>query len=114
MILRLDVGEEIYELHARLCKSFSNPIRLKVLDLLRSGEKSVKELLAATGASQPNLSLHLKSLRANGVLARRQAGTMAYYRVADPEVFEAIDILQRILSKKLAREGRLARRRIRS
>jgi len=104
------VAEDIYELHAQICKSLSSPIRLEVLDLLRGGEKSVKELIASTGASQPNLSLHLKSLWASGILARRQEGTMAYYRVADPEVFEAIAILRRIVSKKLAREHRLAGR----
>ncbi len=104
------MDEETYELHARICKCLSSPIRLRLLDLLRGGEKSVKELLAATDSSQPNLSLHLKFLWANGLLARRQEGTTAYYRVADPEVFEAIDILRRILSKKLAREHRLAGR----
>ncbi len=106
------MNDEVYELHARVCKSLSSPVRLRVLDLLRDGERTVKDLVPLTGVSQPNLSLHLKYLRENGVLERRQEGTTVYYRVARPEIFDAIDIFRRILSKKLARERRLTRRRI--
>lgn len=107
------MGEEAYELHARICKALSSPIRLRILDLLRNRELAVRDLVRLTGVSQPNLSLHLKYLWENGVLARRQQGTMVYYRVADPEVFAAVDILRRILSKKLSREGRLTKGRLR-
>lgn len=104
------MNDEIYELHARVCRSLSSPVRLKILDLLRDGEKTVKDLVAGIRVSQPNLSLHLKVLWEAGVLARRQEGTAAYYRVASPEVFKAIDILRTILTKKLSRQGRLMRR----
>ena len=100
---------ETYELHARICRSLSSPIRLRVLDLLRSGERSVKDLVAVTGMSQPNISLHLKQLWENGILARRQEGASVYYRVSNPDIFDAIDIFRRILSKKLARERRLTK-----
>jgi len=107
------MDKEIYELHAKICKSLSSPIRLEVLDLLRDGERSVRDMVASTGTSQPNLSLHLKQMWENGVLARRQEGSAVYYRVSNPEVFDAIDIFRRILSKKLSRERQLAERRIR-
>ena len=107
------MDKQIYELHAKICKSLSSPIRLEALDLLREGERSVKDMIAATGTSQPNLSLHLKQMWENGVLARRQEGSVVYYRVSDPEVFDAIDIFRRILSKKLSREHQLAKGRVR-
>jgi len=47
------------------------------------------------------------------VLERRRKGTLVYYRVSHPEIFEAIDIFRRILAKKLAKEQRLARRAVR-
>ncbi len=106
------VNDAAYELHARVCKSLSSPVRLKVLDLLRSGEKSVKALLSLTHVSQPNLSIHLKFLWENGVLDRRQEGTMVYYRVAQPEIYDVIDIFRKINTKKLARQHRLTRKRI--
>ena len=107
------MDKEIYELHAKICKSLSSPIRLEVLDLLRKGQKAVKDMVAATGTSQPNLSLHLKQMWENGVLERGQKGSVVYYRVSNPEVFDAIDIFRRILSRKLSRERRLTKRRIR-
>lgn len=113
MTLRRPVTDEVYELHARVCKSLSSPVRLRILDLLRDGERTEKDMLPLTGVSQPNLSLHLKYLRENGVLERRQKGTLVYYRVSHPEIFEAIDIFRRILAKKLAKEQRLARRAVR-
>ncbi len=100
--------DEAYELRAQVCKSLSSPVRLKVLDLLRNGEKSVKQLVALTHVSQPNLSIHLKFLWDNGVLDRRQVGTTVYYRVAQPEIYEVIDIFRTIHSKKLRRQNRLS------
>ncbi len=101
--------DEAYELHAKVCRSLSSPVRLKVLDLLRHGEKSVKDLVSLAHVSQPNLSIHLKFLRENGVLERRQEGTTVYYRVAQPEIYDVIDIFRKINTKKLAREHRLTR-----
>lgn len=106
------MNADVYELHARVCKSLSSPVRLRVLDLLRGGERTVKDLVPLAGVSQPNLSLHLKFLRENGVLERRQEGSLVYYRVAHPEIFDAIDIFRRILAKRLAREHRSSRRRV--
>ncbi len=104
--------DEAYELHAQVCKSLSSPVRLKVLDLLRNGEKSVKDLVSRTHVSQPNLSIHLKFLWETGVLERRQEGTMVYYRVAQPEIYDVIDIFREINMKKLDRQHRLTRKRV--
>lgn len=105
-------NDEVYEVQSQVCKSLSSPVRLKVLDLLRNGEKSVKELVSLTHVSQPNLSLHLKFLWDTGVLARRQEGTTVYYRVARPEIYDVIDIFRRINLKTVARQHRLSRTRI--
>ncbi len=104
--------DEVYELQSQVCKSLSSPVRLKVLDLLRDGEKPVKELVSLTHVSQPNLSLHLKFLWDTGVLARRQEGTAVYYRVARPEIYDVIDIFRKINSKAVARQHRLSRTRV--
>ncbi len=106
------VNDEAYELHAQVCKSLSSPVRLRILDLLRNGEKSVKELGARIHVSQPNLSLHLKFLWEAGVLERRQQGTAVYYHVAQPEIYDVIDIFRKINTKKLARQRRLTRVRV--
>ncbi len=103
--------DEAYELRAQVCRSLSSPVRLKILDLLRNGEKSVKGLVALTHVSQPNLSIHLKFLWETGVLERRQQGTTVYYRVAQPEIYDVIDIFRKINMKRVDRQHRLTRKR---
>ncbi len=103
--------DEAYELRAQVCKSLSSPARLRILDLLRGGERSVKDLVARTHVSQPNLSIHLKFLWENGILDRRQEGTTVYYRVAQPEIYDVIDIFRSIHTKRLSRQRRLVRKR---
>jgi len=66
----------------------SEPMRLRILNLLRDGEKCVQELVQATATSQANVSKHLKVMLRAGILARRSEGTAAYYRVTDDLTYE--------------------------
>ena len=50
---------ELYKIHAEVCKVFSNPIRLEILNLLRDNEMSVTELIENTKLSHANISQHL-------------------------------------------------------
>ena len=73
------------QLVARRFQLLSKPVRLEILNLLHvRGEMTVQELVEATGQSQANLSKHLKVLREGGLVARRQEGVFAYYRINDP------------------------------
>lgn len=64
------------------------PMRIRVLDRLRSGEASVGELVAALGTSQQNVSKHLTTLHRAGILARRKDGNRVLYSIADQSVLE--------------------------
>ncbi|MEF8835117.1 MAG: metalloregulator ArsR/SmtB family transcription factor, partial [Candidatus Thermoplasmatota archaeon] len=55
--------DQIYSIHADACKMFSHEVRLKIIDLLRDGEKSVTELAENTDLTQPNVSQHLAKMR---------------------------------------------------
>ena len=63
------------------------PMRIRLLDLLREGEASVRELQEATGASQQNVSQHLGVLLRSGIVDRRKQGNFSVYSIADPTVF---------------------------
>ena len=63
-------------------------MRLRILHQLQAGEKSVTELVEATGASQPNVSKHLSTLRTHGLVRRRQEGNMAYFSIGAPFIFD--------------------------
>ena len=72
------------ELAAKLFRGLADPSRLSLLDALRNGEKTVSQLVEATGLSQPNTSTHLACLRECGLVLSRQEGRFAFYRIADP------------------------------
>ncbi len=67
------------------------PMRIKVLQVLREGEASVSEIQEQTGASQQNVSQHLGVLFRAGIVGRRKKGNFSLYRIVDPVVFALCD-----------------------
>jgi len=94
--------QQLLVLQARVCQVLADPSRLELLHLLGTGERTVGELVAATGLRQANVSQHLTLLRQRGIVATRRAGTTVYYALADPEILEACAITRRILLRQLA------------
>jgi len=87
MTLPHPLPEELAELIARRFRAIGEPLRVRLLDLLRDGELSVTDLAEQLGAGQQNVSKHLAVLVEAGMLARRKEGTHVYYRIADEGVF---------------------------
>ena len=79
--------EELAELIARRFRALSDPLRVRILDLLRDQELSVTTLADRLDAGQQNVSKHLAVLVDAGMLARRKDGNHTYYRIADEAVF---------------------------
>lgn len=69
------------ERHAALFRALSDPRRLRILDLLRSGEQCVCDLQSALACGQSLLSFHLKTLRDAGLVALRRDGRWSHYRL---------------------------------
>src|SRR3972149_4590304 len=84
----------IFQLHAELCKTLANPIRLEILSLLRDGKKSVSELAVLTGVRQATVSQHLAVLRQRDVVSTRREGINVYYDVANPKITRACDLMR--------------------
>jgi ArsR family transcriptional regulator len=84
------------------------PVRVRILEELRDGEKNVSELVAATGSTQPNVSKHLRTLQEAGLIGRRQSGNQVYCFIDDPTVFDLCDVVCTSLSERLVRDARLA------
>jgi DNA-binding transcriptional ArsR family regulator len=91
MLARLD--DAALEEVARYFAALAVPMRLKILDALRGGERNVGELTAVTGATQANVSKHLAMLAANGLVEKSPRGTNVFYRIADPRVYELCDLV---------------------
>jgi ArsR family transcriptional regulator len=91
---------ERYRMHADVCKVLTDPKRLMLLDTLRAGERSVGELAEAIGVALPNASQHLAVLRGAGLVAGRRSGTSVRYRLAEPAIVEACDVIQAIVERR--------------
>jgi ArsR family transcriptional regulator len=101
MVKQKKLSSEALELVADRFKILSEPLRLRVLHCLQSGEKSVGELADETRASQPNISKHLKILQTSGMVHRRQDGNMVFYSIADNSIFKLCDLVCGSLSEHL-------------
>ena len=80
--------EDLAELIARRFRVLADPLRVRMLDLLRDGELSVNAIAGQLGAGQQNVSKHLNVLAEAGMVHRRKAGNHVYYGIADEGVFE--------------------------
>jgi DNA-binding transcriptional ArsR family regulator len=80
---------------AEVLKTVAHPVRLRIVELLESGEKSVNELKDLLGVTQPLTSQHLSQMRMRGVLGSRREGTLVYYSIANPDVVKVIHCIRR-------------------
>lgn len=94
-----------YRAHAEICKVLTDPKRLMLIDLLRRGARSVSHLAEEAGLSLANTSQHLAVLRHAGLVDTRRAGTTIHYRLSEPELVAACDIIQRIVERRLGPTG---------
>ena len=100
---------DLYERHAEMCKVFSNPLRLMVLDRLRETEMNVADLAAGLGQAVGTTSAHLLMMKRQGILVSRRDGKQIFYRLANPKILRAFDLLREIMREQIARQGDLAR-----
>jgi DNA-binding transcriptional ArsR family regulator len=94
--------EDLAELIARRFRALGDPLRVRILVLLRDQELSVTVLAEQLSAGQQNVSKHLAVLVDTGMLARRKDGTHVYYRIADEGVFALCEQVCGSLQAQLA------------
>jgi DNA-binding transcriptional ArsR family regulator len=101
------LSPEALTLVASLFRALSEPSRLRLVQSLQSGERSVSELVAVSETTQSNVSKHLRVLQDAGLVARRQEGSTAYYRVADPLALELCDLVCVRLADRLTDQAKV-------
>ncbi|MDO8460505.1 MAG: metalloregulator ArsR/SmtB family transcription factor [Nanoarchaeota archaeon] len=93
--------KELYKIHAEMCKVFSNPIRLEILNLLRDKEMSVTEIIEKTKLTQANISQHLSIMKSKGIVLSNRNGKNIYYKLSNTKIIKAFDIIRDVLSERL-------------
>lgn len=96
------MSPQLLELVAERFKALAEPARLQILDCLRDRERTVSEIVEATGMGQANVSKHLALLLSLGFVARRKEGLYAYYTLADRRVFQLCDLMCARLESEVA------------
>ncbi len=101
--------DRLYDLHAAICKTFANPRRLRIVEALGDGERTVSELVELLGISKSNVSQHLGIMREKGVVEYRREGGYVFYRLSNPKVLEACRLMREVLLEQFERAGELSR-----
>ena len=84
-------------------QALSEPTRLQILNLLRSGERNVGEIAQDCGFTAANVSRHLTLLTKQGMVAREGRGTSVYYRIADESIYALCDLVCGNIARQMER-----------
>jgi len=88
-----DLPPEALDQVAGYFQALSEPTRLRILNLLRDGERNVGDIAQSTGFTAANVSRHLSLLAERGMVAREGRGTSVWYRIADPSIYDLCDLV---------------------
>ena len=103
----MQYSEALIERVAEIFKVLSEPMRLKLLDSLRDGEKNVTELIRLTGSQQANVSKHLGIMRKAGLVSARRKSLNIYYSVKEKKFYSLCDSVCDYLAKLNEEEKQL-------
>jgi DNA-binding transcriptional ArsR family regulator len=93
--------QELLTFKAEFFKALSNPLRIRILELLRDGAKYVHELQEHMGVDNAVVSQQLAILRSKNIVVGTKEGTKVMYSVKDPLLFDLLDIAKRIFHNSL-------------
>jgi len=99
--------DDLAELVAQRFRVIGEPMRIRLLDQLRDGERSVGDLVEALGATQQNVSKHLGVLYQAGIVGRRKDGNRVIYAIADDSVFALCETVCGGLARQVAEIAQL-------
>ena len=99
--------EKVLELKAEILKALAQPTRLKILELLRNGERCICEIVPAINGEQSNISRHISLMQKSHLVTTRKDGVKVMVKVSDPRVFEILDRIGLLLKKQIVETGKL-------
>jgi DNA-binding transcriptional ArsR family regulator len=102
-----DMKETVIELKAEILKALAQSTRLKILELLRDGEKCICEIVPALQGEQSNISRHISLMQKSHLVTTRKDGVKVMVKVKDPEIFKILDRVSLILRHRMDEEREL-------
>lgn len=104
-----EVSRALYDHHAEICKVFANATRLRIINTLRDTEMPVATIAEELGVALGTVSPHLLMMKQRRVLLSRKQGNQVFYRLANPKMLQAFDLIREILYEQMQREGLLSK-----
>jgi DNA-binding transcriptional ArsR family regulator len=95
--------DEIDILQAGIMRTLAHPLRLEMIHRLAARPLEVGKLAIELGISQPNASQHLAVMRSAGVVTAERSGREVAYRLSDPEIVAACNLMRGVLARRLDR-----------
>ncbi|HKT80726.1 MAG TPA: metalloregulator ArsR/SmtB family transcription factor [Vicinamibacterales bacterium] len=102
-------ASDLQEFKAGFFRALAHPVRIRILELLVKGDRSVQELQEALGLGQPIVSQQLAVLRANNIVSGRKEGVSVRYALRDPLIGTLLDTARQIFNNHLIERGDLLR-----
>ena len=99
--------ERVLELKAEILKALAQPTRLKILELLRNGEKCICEIVPALNGEQSNISRHISLMQKSHLVTTRKDGVRVMVKVKDPKIFDVLDRVSQILKNQIKEQEKL-------
>jgi len=99
--------DEIFELKAEILRVLAQPTRMKILECLRKGERSIHEIIPDIHAEQSNVSRHIFLMQKNHIVTTRKDGVKVMVKVGDQKVFEILDSIGLLLKKQITETRKL-------
>jgi ArsR family transcriptional regulator len=93
--------DDLQAFKAAFFRALAHPVRIRILEVLVTSERSVQELQAAVGAEQPVVSQQLAVLRASNIVSGRKEGVSVRYAVRDPLIGKLLDTARQIFNNHL-------------
>jgi len=97
-----DLNRPLSEVKAELFKALGHPARVRALEVLAGGERTVGELQPLVGIESSHLSQQLGVLRRAGLVTTRKEGSSVVYALKDPLVAELLAVAKQLLMATLA------------
>ncbi len=99
--------ERVLELKAEILKALAQPTRLKILELIRDGEKCICEIVPALNGEQSNISRHISLMQKSNLVTTRKDGVRVLVKVKDPKIFGILDQVSAILKAHVTEQNKL-------
>jgi len=93
--------DELQRFKATFFRALAHPLRIRILELLVKGDRTVQELQEAVGVDQPVVSQQLAVLRANNIVSGKKEGVSVRYAVRDPLIANLLDTARQIFNNHL-------------